>query len=183
VADVPPKGRAREPRRSRPPEAYLAGLLLAGRRVVVVGGGAVAARRIHRLLAAGADVVVISPKVTVLVRELVDTGRLTWVARRYRRGDLDGAWYAVAATDDPEVNAAVAAEAEAGRVFCVRVDRSREGSALTPATGAALGLRVGVVSDGDADPHRAAAARDALLALLESGRAPIPPPAHRPYGP
>ena len=32
--------------------------------------------------------------------------------REYRDGDLDGAWYAIAATDDPHVNAAVVAEAE-----------------------------------------------------------------------
>ena len=40
-------------------EAYLLGLRLDGRRVVVVGGGTVAARRVPRLLAAGADVMLI----------------------------------------------------------------------------------------------------------------------------
>ena len=32
---------------------------------------------------------------------------LRWIARDYRDGDLDGAWYAIACTDDPAVNAAV----------------------------------------------------------------------------
>jgi len=175
------------PDRSGPPgagpEVYLVGLLLAGRRVVVVGGGPVAARRVHRLLAAGADVVVVSPAAALPIRESADAGRLTWLNRRYQDGDLDGAWYVVAATDDPQVNAAVAGEAEAARVFCVRADHGRRGSALTPATGSALGLRVGVLSEGGPDPRRAAAARDVLLAHLESGRVPVPPPGPRPAAP
>lgn len=157
-------------------EVYLAGLLLAGRRVVVVGGGAVALRRVHQLLAAGAQVVVIAPEVAAPLREEADAGRLRWLARGYRSGDLRGAWYAVAATNDPQVNARVTAEAEAARLFCVRADESRRGTALTPAAGSAAGLRVGVVSEGDADPRRAAAARDAILTALQSGHLPVPPP-------
>src|SRR5690606_41669635 len=42
--------------------------------------------------------------------------------RRYADGDLSGAWYVLAATDDPETNAAVSAEADSQQVFCVRAD-------------------------------------------------------------
>ena len=65
------------------------------------------------------------------------TPELRWTARPYRDGDLDGAWYAIACTDDPAVNAAVAAEAERARVFCVRADDAPAGSAVTPAVGRA----------------------------------------------
>lgn len=154
---------------------YLAGLRLTGRRVLVVGGGAVATRRVRGLLSAGADVVVVAPEASDPLRGLAGAGRITWWDRPWRPGDLDGAWYVVAATDDPQVNAAVADEAEAGRVFCVRVDRSREGSAVTPATGSAAGLRVAVTSEGGAQPSRAAAARDAIVAALDAGLPGIPP--------
>ena len=80
------------------------GLRLAGRRVVVVGGGNVAQRRVPALLAAGADVVVVSPEVTPAL-EGHGCGELTWVRRGFRPDDLDDAWYVVAATDHPEVNA------------------------------------------------------------------------------
>ena len=88
---------------------YLAGLRLAGRRVVVVGGGVVAQRRLPALLAAGADVVLVSPEVTPAVEGMAGAGELAWERRRYAAGDLAGAWYAMALTDDPEVNAAVVA--------------------------------------------------------------------------
>src|SRR5579884_1830973 len=99
---------------------YLVGLDLRGRRVVVVGGGSVAQRRMPRLLSAGARVRVVSPSVTPAVEGLVSAGRVDWVRRRYAEGDLADAWYALACTDDPDANAAVVAEAERRRVFCVR---------------------------------------------------------------
>ena len=56
---------------------YPSGLRLHGRRVLVVGGGHVAQRRIPRLLAAGADVVVVSPVTTPAVEGLVGSGEIT----------------------------------------------------------------------------------------------------------
>src|SRR3954452_9885464 len=105
---------------------YPAGLRLAGRRVLVVGGGHVAQRRIPRLISAGADVVVISPVVTPAVEGLSGSGEIAWVERRYVSGDVEGAWYVIAATDDPEVNALVSREAEERRTFCVRADDATE---------------------------------------------------------
>src|SRR5690349_1502885 len=129
-------------------QAYLAGLVLAGRRVVVVGGGTVAQRRLPGLLAAGADVEVIAPAVTPAVEGMATARELRWTARAYRDGDLDGAWYALAATDDAAVNAAVGAEADRARVFCVRADDAPTGSAVTPAVGDHDGLSVAVLAGG-----------------------------------
>ncbi|MDT7579659.1 MAG: uroporphyrin-III C-methyltransferase / precorrin-2 dehydrogenase / sirohydrochlorin ferrochelatase [Pseudonocardiales bacterium] len=148
-------------------QAYLVGLVLSGRRVVVVGGGTVAQRRLPGLLAAGADVEVIAPTVTPAVEGMVTARELRWTARAYRDGDLDGAWYALAATDDPAVNAAVGAEAERARVFCVRADDAPAGSAVTPAVGIHDGLSVGVLAGGR--PRRSAAVRTALVEALRAG--------------
>src|SRR3954454_24277896 len=123
---------------------YPVGLRLLGRRVVVVGGGQVAHRRVAGLLEARALVTVVSPEVTPALEALVEPGSLTWVRRRYEPGDLDGAWYAVAATDDPAVNAAVAAEAEAARIFCARADARSTSTIWTPAAARQGYLVVGV---------------------------------------
>lgn len=146
---------------------YLVGLDLAGRRVVVVGGGTVAQRRLPRLVASGAAVEVIAPHVTPAVQAMADAGELAWHPRAYADGDLDGAWYVITCTQSTEVNAAVAAEAEQRRVFCVRSDAGSAGSAVTPAVGEHDGLLVGVLSGGQ--PRRSAAVRDGVLSALRTG--------------
>ncbi|NLT53732.1 MAG: uroporphyrinogen-III C-methyltransferase [Actinomycetales bacterium] len=161
-------GSGQDPGRAATGRAYLAGLVLDRRRVVVVGGGEVAQRRLPSLLAAGADVVVVAPEVTPAVEALAGGGELTWWARGYRPGDVEGAWYALALTSDPGVNAAVAAEAEAARVFCVRADDATGGTAVTPATGRHGRVRIGVLGGGD--PRRAAVVRDGVVDALREGR-------------
>jgi uroporphyrin-III C-methyltransferase/precorrin-2 dehydrogenase/sirohydrochlorin ferrochelatase len=149
-----------------PAEAYLLGLRLRGRQVLVAGGGAVAARRVPRLLAAGADVVLVSPSVTPALEELAAQGRIAWRPRAYARGDCADAWLVIACTDRPEVNSAVADEAEAHRTWCVRADDADAATAWTPASGAAGDTSVGVLSG---DPRHSAAVRDAITAGLRSG--------------
>ncbi|MGY1831051.1 uroporphyrinogen-III C-methyltransferase [Geodermatophilus sp. SYSU D01180] len=146
---------------------YPVGLRLLDRRVVVVGGGQVAHRRVAGLLEARARVTVVSPEVTPALEALVAPGSLTWVRRGWRPGDLDGAWYAVAATDDPAVNAAVAGEAERLRVFCARADDRSASSVWTPAVGRQGDLVIGV--HGGGDPQRAVGVRDAVVAGLADG--------------
>lgn len=144
---------------------YLSGLVLRDREVLVVGGGTVASRRVPRLLAAGARVHVVAPVAGPAVEAWAASGAVRWSQRGYEAGDLDGARYVLALTDDAGVNAAVAADAEAHGMFCVRGDDARGGSAWTPAVGVVDGLVVGVV--GDRNPRRSAAARDAALVAIE----------------
>ena len=151
-----------------PPDPYLAGLRLAGRRVVVVGGGAVAQRRVPGLLAAGAEVTVVAPRITPTLEPHVTTGTITWHERGYADVDLDGAWYVLALTDDADVNARVVADAEARRVFCVRADDGTRGTAVTPATGRQGQVSVAVLGGGD--PRRAVAVRDGVVEAMREGR-------------
>ncbi len=125
---------------------YLAGLDLRDRRVVVVGGGTVAQRRLSPLLDVGAAVELIAPAATPAVEGMAQAGELRWHRRPYVAGDLDGAWYVLALTDDAEVNAAVVAEASDRRIFCVRGDDGPAGTASTPASGEWRGLRIAVAS-------------------------------------
>jgi uroporphyrin-III C-methyltransferase/precorrin-2 dehydrogenase/sirohydrochlorin ferrochelatase len=144
--------------------AYLVGLRLAGKKVVVVGGGTVAQRRLPLLIANGADVHLITRSATPAVEGM--TG-ITLTLREFRDEDLDGAWYAIAATDDPDVNAAVVAGAERRYIFCVRADVAREGTAVTPASFEYEGLSVGVLAGGE--HRRSAAIRSAIHEALQRG--------------
>ena len=149
--------------------AYLVGLRLAGKRVVMIGGGTVAQRRVPVLISHGADVHVIARAATPAVEALSEQQPgITLTLRDYRDGDLDGAWYAIAATDDPDVNAAVVAEAERRRIFCVRADAGRDGTAVTPASFDYEGLLVGVLAGGE--HRRSAAVRSAIREAFAQGR-------------
>ncbi|MDV6286215.1 uroporphyrinogen-III C-methyltransferase [Rhodococcus jostii] len=146
---------------------YLVGLNLADRRVVVVGGGTVAQRRLGLLIASGARVHLISRAVTPAVEGMATAGQITLDLREYRDGDLADAWYAIACTDEPDTNAAIVAEAERNRVFCVRADNARYGTAVTPASASYDGMSIGVLAGGD--HRRSAAVRTALVEGLQSG--------------
>jgi len=148
--------------------AYLVGLRLAGKKVVVVGGGTVAQRRLPLLIGSDADVHVIARAATPAVEVLsTTTPGITLQLRDYRDGDLEGAWYAIAATDDPDVNAAVVAEADRRQIFCVRADIAVEGSAVTPASFDHDGLVVGVLAGGE--HRRSAAIRSAIHEAIQQG--------------
>jgi len=148
--------------------AYLVGLRLAGKKAVVIGGGTVAQRRVPILIGAGADVQVIARAATPAVEALAQQEPgITLQLRDYRAGDLEGAWYAIAATDDPAVNAAVVAEAESRHIFCVRADSARDGTAVTPASFDHDGLLVGVLAGGE--HRRSAAIRSAIREAFQRG--------------
>jgi len=145
-------------------DAYLVGLRLSGRKVVVVGAGSVAQRRLPLLVASGADVHVIAREATPAVEAMAG---ITLQLRDYRDGDLEDAWYAIAATDDPDVNAAIVAEAERRHIFCVRADAAVQGTAVTPASFEYEGLSVGVLAGGE--HRRSAAIRTAIHEALQQG--------------
>ncbi|GAA3820774.1 uroporphyrinogen-III C-methyltransferase [Cellulomonas soli] len=154
-----------------------------GRRVVVVGGGPVAARRVGSLVADGADVHVVAPAIcedlAALVRDESRDAAVTWHAREYRRGDLAEAWLVHTATGDRATDAAVAAEAQATRTWCVRADDATASTAWTPAVARAGEVTVAVGAGGD--PRRAVALRDAISLLLDTGSLPLRH--HRPPAP
>ncbi|MFI2509802.1 uroporphyrinogen-III C-methyltransferase [Streptomyces sp. NPDC018972] len=151
--------------------AYPVGLRLTGRRVVVLGGGQVAQRRLPALIAAGADVHLVSPEATPSVEAMADAGEITWHRRPYAEGDLATAWYALIATSDTEANTRASAEAEAHRVWCVRSDDADAATAWTPATGSSEGVTVAVLTTEarGRDPRRTAAIRDAVVEGLRDG--------------
>jgi len=83
---------------------YPVNLVLDGRQCLVVGGGNIARRKVEGLLACGARVRVVAPRIVAGLRLLTD---VTFDERRWRPEDLDGVWLVIAATDDPAVNRAV----------------------------------------------------------------------------
>src|SRR6516162_7357004 len=140
---------------------YPLSLRLAGRRVLVVGGGAVALRRVAGLREAGAEVVLVAPRLTPALADLAARGQITAHQRDYQPGDLDGAWLVLACTDQPEVNEAVAADAGRRHLWCARADDAATSAAWVPAVGRAGAVTVAV--NAGRNPRRAAALRDRFV--------------------
>ena len=95
-------------------------LNVTGRPVALVGGGRVAAGKLQQLLAAGARVTVVAPAMSDGIRSQA-ANVVELRERPFAPSDLDGVWLVVAAAT-PEVNRAVAAAAEARRLFVNAVD-------------------------------------------------------------
>jgi precorrin-2 dehydrogenase/sirohydrochlorin ferrochelatase len=119
-------------------------------RVLCVGGGVVATGKIKDLLDGGARVRVIAPEVTATLRQAADQGRLRWRRGSYRPDDIGDANLVFAATGSPEVNATVAADADAAGRLCVRVDDGPAGSAAMMGSVMRGPLVLGVATTGAA---------------------------------
>lgn len=132
-----------------------------GKPVVVVGGGTVAARKCQTLLAAGALVTVIAPKVTAPLRELAGKGRISHIARKYTRGDLAGSFLVFASTDSKLVNRAVAKEAKESGILADVVDAPDQSDFTSPAMISRGGLMI-TISTGGESPALARKIREEL---------------------
>jgi siroheme synthase-like protein len=144
---------------------YPANLLVSGRRCVVVGAGHIAARKIESLLDAGAEVHVIAPDVGNEVRAWRDAGRLQLEERAFTPSDLDGAWLATTATDDPAVNRAVFEAGEERRIWVNSAD-DPEHCSFTLMSVIRQGDLVVTVGTGGRSPALAAWLKDRLTAEL-----------------
>jgi uroporphyrin-III C-methyltransferase/precorrin-2 dehydrogenase/sirohydrochlorin ferrochelatase len=135
-------------------------LNLTGRPVLLVGGGVVAAGKCAQLVAAGADVHVVAPRVSDAIRRT--TVRIS--AREFDPRDLDGVWLVVAAAA-PAVNRHVAAAASERRLFVNAVDDPTNASAYMGGVVRRGRVAIAVSTNGHA-PALASLLREALEALL-----------------
>ena len=91
---------------------YMACLKLKGRRCLVVGGGEVGLEKVDGLLACDGDVTLIAPDAVPELVAYAEEGSIKWERRSFEDSDLDGAFLAIAATSDTEVNISVSEGAE-----------------------------------------------------------------------
>lgn len=145
---------------------------LKDRLVLVVGGGEVAERKIGMLLRAGARVEVVATRLNEALQQSRQRGELKHRALVFAPPQLDGAWLAVAATDDAELNRRVAAAATARRIWVNVVDDVALSSFQVPAVIDRSPLVV-AVSSGGAAPMLARAVRERIERLLAPSLGPL----------
>jgi precorrin-2 dehydrogenase/sirohydrochlorin ferrochelatase len=107
---------------------------LNGRKCVVIGGGNVALRKVESLLENNAEVGVVSPEVCAELVQMAAAGKISVQRRVYQKGDLDGAFVVVAATNNNTVNSQIADEARELSVLLNVVDDAEKSNFIVPAT-------------------------------------------------
>ena len=112
---------------------YPINLNLQGKHCVVFGGGKVAERKVARLLECGAEVVVVAPEVSAGLAELAGSKRIQHIKGAYDEDYLEEAFLVIGATDDEQVNAAVANECAEMGTLCNIVDDPGRCSFTLPA--------------------------------------------------
>ncbi|MBN9165463.1 MAG: hypothetical protein BGO98_47725 [Myxococcales bacterium 68-20] len=150
-----------------PPSPYLLPLFLrlAGKEVLVVGAGTVAERKIQDLVDSGARVRVVAREATSAVAKLAADGRIALSLRAFEEADVDGAWFVVAATADPDVQARACARADRARVFALAVDDPPNGTAYSASVIRRGPLTIAISSTGEA-PALARLLREVLEQAL-----------------
>ncbi|MGH7617340.1 MAG: precorrin-2 dehydrogenase/sirohydrochlorin ferrochelatase family protein [Gemmatimonadaceae bacterium] len=143
-------------------------LVLEGRALtaVVAGGGRIATRRAIGLLDAGARVHVVAPVVTPeLERAALSNPELRITRAPFAPGHVADAMLVVVATDDPEANALIAAQARALGRLVNAVGAPDQGNCLTPAVHRSGDITVAVTTG--RVPTAAARIRDRLGRMLD----------------
>lgn len=138
---------------------------LRGRRCLVVGAGRIALGKITGLVAAGAALTVVAPAAVAEVERLASEGSLALQRRGYARGDLSGMRLAFAATNDPDVNLQVAADADRAGIWANVVDVPMLCAFTMPAVARSGDLEVAIGTNGAA-PFAAAAVKRAMEARM-----------------
>ena len=133
--------------------------------MLIVGGGAAAAGKIDRLLALGARVTVLAAVAGEPFRDLAGRGRIALETRGYRAGDLRGYDLAIVASEDSELQAAIAQEARAERVWLNVIDAPDRCTFIAPAILDRGDLQVAVGTSGGS-PALAARLRDRIGELF-----------------
>ncbi|WMT40138.1 bifunctional precorrin-2 dehydrogenase/sirohydrochlorin ferrochelatase [Paenibacillus sp. D2_2] len=123
---------------------------LRGCKCLLVGGGLVAERKVVTLLPSGAEILIVSPRLTPKLKQTWQQGQITWIQRCYQKGDLQGSFMVFATTDQPSVNDQIAAEAQELGIMINHSGEGARGSFISPSSFRRGDLVVAVSTSGAA---------------------------------
>jgi len=131
------------------PTLYPIFLRLRHHRALIVGGGRMAAVRAKQLLAAGAAVTVISPRLCAELERVAASASIRVLKRKFKHGDISRDYLLViGATSHPPTQRALAHEARRAGVLYNVVDAPRHSNYYTPAVVERGALKIAICSGG-----------------------------------
>lgn len=119
-----------------------------GKKCVVIGGGTVAARKIETLLAFQPNITVISPEISEKLEKLHNENKIEVFKKEYSIEDIENAFMVIAATNNPEVNEKVCADAKDKAEFLNVIDSPENCNFIFPSVIARGELIIGISTSG-----------------------------------
>ncbi|MDW6003921.1 precorrin-2 dehydrogenase/sirohydrochlorin ferrochelatase family protein [Vibrio mangrovi] len=134
--------------------------------VLVIGGGEVASRKTEALVRSEAQVTVLSPELSDVLRELWYEGQLRWIQQRYDQAFLTRNYVQVwATTDSPQLNHQIYADAKVLGIPVNVVDDQPYCDFITPAMVDRGQIQI-AISSGGASPVLVRNIRESIEAIL-----------------
>lgn len=121
---------------------------LQGKRCLVVGGGEIASRKVQGLLEAGAEVAVVSPRLSKPLARLAAEGVIRHQRRAFREADVAGCALVIGATNQSAVNRAVSEAARRRNIWVNIVDTPDACDFIAPAVVQRGALQIAVSTGG-----------------------------------
>lgn len=121
---------------------------LQNRPVLVVGGGPIAEGKALQLVEANAEVHLVSPTLTEILRQRVEQGIISYRSGEFTDTDLDNKILIISATNIQAVNEAVAHAAQARGLLCNVVDQPALCNFITPSLISRGDLQIAISSSG-----------------------------------
>lgn len=139
-------------------------LNLSGYWCLVVGGGKVAQRKVLSLLECGANVRVVSFKLSPYLKKMADAKVIEFKQGEYHPSDLEGIFLVIAATDQAAINEKIADDCRVRNILVNVVNSPSRGNFLVPAV-LRRGPLVIAVSTGGKSPFASRKIRNEIKAL------------------
>ncbi len=117
---------------------------IAGKRCILAGGGTVALRKAEKLLSFGANIIIIAPEICPELKALP----LTFWEREFQKEDLQGAFMAIAATNDSALNHRIYELCTEQHIFINAVDDKANCGFLFPALIHENDITIGISTGG-----------------------------------
>lgn len=136
-----------------------------GKKTLIVGGGPVATRKMHRLLAAGSSVTIVTLSASREIEDLKSAGSVVLNLEAYDSKYLDGVFLVVAATDSRDVNVRITKDARERGILILVADAQEKGDCTFPALLRRGELEI-AVSSGGRSPAFSAMVRDRIAELI-----------------
>lgn len=104
---------------------------LSQKSIVIVGGGKVATKRASTLIEYCANVHIVSPIISIALKELLDNENITWSQKEFEPQDVEHADLVVIATNNNDVNTKVL-ESVPHHALCNHASKAQVGNVTIP---------------------------------------------------